>query len=647
MSYLDFTNQRIDESFRKLCSKVYFKAEAQQIDRILEAFACRYLEYVIHAVAMALVLLNTDLHGVHDNHKKMSRAKFITNTMTTIRDVMTMTTPEKPTIRNSVTGAVAITNDNSSSSSFTNDNGNNKAARRRTLLSLSESVLSALTSASNGSSRWMIRRSMSSKSVNSIPSPGTLTTHNEAHRQQPSSSKQNWVVSNNNEIDNSNNDTEQQNSSTNNTRFGLIDEQRSWSEDMENLLKDLYISVKGNQIIQNNRMKRASASTHDQTDRNTASPSSNNIDSSSSNKALLRRRRGQSLLLPLAGLSGALDDISLLKQKRRLSHSPTDPSIYALDNRGCEATNITTSSTGSPNIRMRKEGIVMQKHIMEHATKKARHRAWQPCFLVVHGGKADLCRPPPSSSATAKEQKRKSIWGGYSHTIHDSYYEREQNILCASTGSSSNNNNNSAKRTEKDRRAALVQTIDLKHSIANTLPPPGWHGGRRHVFSLQTADGAVWLFESVDAESTVAWVTCCNYWAALLSKEAMPGAICNLDYGWWHSSNIGNSFVYNNSDSNNDSSGADNSSNTNIDCSIDIVISDWTPPSPSMIASQLSETEKTIVLKKHIAFLQQEIKDHRAVRESIYKRVHLLVIFLYRFQQPHTVFLLTFAEFCL
>lgn len=30
--------------FRKVCSKLYFRAEAQQIDRILEAFAQRYWE---------------------------------------------------------------------------------------------------------------------------------------------------------------------------------------------------------------------------------------------------------------------------------------------------------------------------------------------------------------------------------------------------------------------------------------------------------------------------------------------------------------------------------------------------------------------------------------------------------------------------
>lgn len=42
MEYFYFTDMRLDGAFRKLCSKLYFKAEAQQIDRILESFANRF-----------------------------------------------------------------------------------------------------------------------------------------------------------------------------------------------------------------------------------------------------------------------------------------------------------------------------------------------------------------------------------------------------------------------------------------------------------------------------------------------------------------------------------------------------------------------------------------------------------------------------
>ncbi|RCH79428.1 hypothetical protein CU098_004454, partial [Rhizopus stolonifer] len=42
MQLFQFADMRLDVGFRRLCSKLYFKAEAQQIDRILEQFAHRY-----------------------------------------------------------------------------------------------------------------------------------------------------------------------------------------------------------------------------------------------------------------------------------------------------------------------------------------------------------------------------------------------------------------------------------------------------------------------------------------------------------------------------------------------------------------------------------------------------------------------------
>lgn len=97
MNNFDFSNQRLDAAFRTLCTKVYFKAESQQLDRILEAFAKRYFECnptciyhsidVVHAVAYSLLLLNTDLHVVSDWANKMTKSKFIKNTMETIQSI--------------------------------------------------------------------------------------------------------------------------------------------------------------------------------------------------------------------------------------------------------------------------------------------------------------------------------------------------------------------------------------------------------------------------------------------------------------------------------------------------------------------------------------------------------------------------------
>jgi hypothetical protein len=98
MQNFDFKNKKLDEAFRMLCSKLYLKAESQQLDRILEAFAKRFHECnpttllhsvdVVHAVAYSLLLLNTDLHIVSNKGSRMTRSNFIKNTMETVQTLM-------------------------------------------------------------------------------------------------------------------------------------------------------------------------------------------------------------------------------------------------------------------------------------------------------------------------------------------------------------------------------------------------------------------------------------------------------------------------------------------------------------------------------------------------------------------------------
>lgn len=44
IDFFDFTGLRLDVAFRRLCAKLYLKAETQQVDRILEEFSRRYWE---------------------------------------------------------------------------------------------------------------------------------------------------------------------------------------------------------------------------------------------------------------------------------------------------------------------------------------------------------------------------------------------------------------------------------------------------------------------------------------------------------------------------------------------------------------------------------------------------------------------------
>ncbi|KAL1924491.1 uncharacterized protein VTP21DRAFT_4145 [Calcarisporiella thermophila] len=96
MSLLDFKDKDLNMAFRDLCSRLYVKAETQQIDRILKVFADRYQECnpknifnsaeVVHAVSYSLLLLNTDLH-IAQVPRKMTRSQFVRNTLEVVQVV--------------------------------------------------------------------------------------------------------------------------------------------------------------------------------------------------------------------------------------------------------------------------------------------------------------------------------------------------------------------------------------------------------------------------------------------------------------------------------------------------------------------------------------------------------------------------------
>ncbi|KAI9315715.1 hypothetical protein BX666DRAFT_2028603 [Dichotomocladium elegans] len=158
MGHFDFANKRLDDAFRMVCNKFYFKAEAQQIDRILQVFALRYWECnpthvlrssdIVYAVAYSMLLLNTDLHVAQEkNRHKMTRSKFIQNTMATIHDLAF------PLLR-------------ANTPCF-------QERESRSLLPSSESVVSGMsissTAAPPSSPKWIIlRRSMSLAGPNDI-----------------------------------------------------------------------------------------------------------------------------------------------------------------------------------------------------------------------------------------------------------------------------------------------------------------------------------------------------------------------------------------------------------------------------------------------------------------------------------------------
>ena len=97
MELFDWENLSILAALRDFCGRLILKGETQQISRILEAVSIRWCacnadhgfksKDVVYTICYSILLLNTDLHmaGIE---RKMTRAQFVKNTLTTIRSVV-------------------------------------------------------------------------------------------------------------------------------------------------------------------------------------------------------------------------------------------------------------------------------------------------------------------------------------------------------------------------------------------------------------------------------------------------------------------------------------------------------------------------------------------------------------------------------
>ncbi|KAJ8117309.1 hypothetical protein ONZ43_g4240 [Nemania bipapillata] len=102
MDLYDFENQSVLAALRQICSRLVFRAETQQVDRILVAFSKRWCDCnpnhgfktndVIHTMCYSIMLLNTDLH-LADIEQKMTRNQFVKNTMSTITHALADSAP--------------------------------------------------------------------------------------------------------------------------------------------------------------------------------------------------------------------------------------------------------------------------------------------------------------------------------------------------------------------------------------------------------------------------------------------------------------------------------------------------------------------------------------------------------------------------
>ncbi|KAG0253678.1 hypothetical protein BG011_006228 [Mortierella polycephala] len=541
MRHFNFSGKRLDVAFRQLCHKLMLRGETQEVDRVLEAFAARFVECnpesifghkdVVHAITYSILLLNTDLHVVQQsNSSKMSRSAFVKNTL---QVVMAQTeyreqqerelSPEDSsahglTLSSAKTGGLSV---NGSGSGGKKRTPSVKSWKSGTSQQSKSSKMGPDPKANggHGNGKWWLQEletllkeiyttvkhyqillpTPNNAGSASVSAPTTPTAAGFTH-----SSPQNllkpaftgtpgfpsWMtrqgflpnVLPENGFGGSGglggSTAPPISGSGGNTNGGsLFGIVRRSSLKTNTRAKQLRLDA-----IQ--RLNAQSAGAEDATSGSASS-------SPSSNRSAIRSAPGSAnnsgsnssrptLTLPPTSASQN-SDLGLSGLPSPASSVFSQHEKYA--QRQHESNNHKPSAIkGHPGFRM--EGILFRKHLLERADKKASHRAWKQLLVVLDQGGLSLFRADGQLGQASEEQ------------------------------------------------GILFDEIRLQHTITNILPPPGYSSTRRHVFAIQLHTGAVYLFQAASAKECDEWAKTCNYWAARTTKEPLPGGVINMEYGW-------------------------------------------------------------------------------------------------------------------
>ena len=250
-----------------------------------------------------------------------------------------------------------------------------------------------------------------------------------------------------------------------------------------------------------------------------------------------------------------------------------------------------------------KEGILKYKYHLESTNKKAKSKNWVECFVVVEKGWVRLFQFGMNAKSVRQKARNQKAMGGV-----------------VGGGNWAEN-------------AEVLGSFLLRQTIASILPEPGYSKIRPYVWALSLPTGAVHLFQAGTPEIVKEFVASANYWSARLSKEPLVGGVSNVEYGW--SDLIVNTALLpiENRPSSNNNAGPRPSIQSSIRSSTDqgstrpklpgdkILISDWTPPQQSMMASALKEEDQLKGLKLYVSSIEEDIRKHTELRSLMFLAV--------------------------
>ncbi|KAE8258228.1 hypothetical protein A4X13_0g1831 [Tilletia indica] len=600
--HFDFSNMRVDVAFRRLCDKLFLRAETQQVDRILSAFSQRYWECnpssvygsadIVHSVVFSLLLLNTDLH-VADIQDRMTRQQFVRNTIAAIQESTGMdgSSAGPSSASGSIYGHAGAA---ASASGVVGGSGTSPRPPHTSLGAESSTSLGRLSADARnessefvgnfgamalgvGSSSASASASASATAAGASLSPtltparptrrGSVRSYQGFFRSGANSSLGNVAGSDRDDGASIasgerpagyasppstsrgqypppaglNAPSVRQRSRSGSGTTSLVEVQsainsRMWLVDLEAQLKDIYNTVKSDQIrlpmydsratltpsftrrgMRNltvggpgtgrvNALKRGSirgiqgllGSSTTINSEGTTSPVSSMasrsfLDSSPHTPATSLASSTASQPLAALGFASTLSQ-SIIKEAQDEDVTPSGGSIND------EIDDDDLALMGPP---WAKEGFITRKHYYEGPHKRSKEKTWVEVFVVVQKGMLNMFQFNSNPSATIKARS-----GPHAN---DSAVVGGGNWLS---------------------NATALGDFPLAHTLANALPPPGYNRARPHVFALTLPGGIVYLFQAGHEDLVQEWVATCNYWAARQSREPLAGGVSNMEYGW-------------------------------------------------------------------------------------------------------------------
>ena len=636
MELFDWKDLTILAALRGLCAKLYLKGEAQQVDRVLDAFSTRWCACnpnhgfkatdVVHTICYSVLLLNTDLHQA-EIETKMTRTQFLKNILPTIRRVVMDAAPD------------AFVNPRAStlppSKPWTDSSRTSKSPTP-------QDTVEPRRSFENQRPVYRLSQRPSDQTVYTSTSPHTpLDFSNSMGDCGP-------LVK---------------------TPFhGRLS---SWENQVEIVLKDFYNSIRQQPLPLHGTESKDPAPEASQTSNSLSAMTSSMLrrtpsmlsKAGSENLSFSRGRvnegrlgtgrwqsknRSRPRLYPASSVAtsrrSSFDEQSSVTSQSvtsawsrfsSLGKTQTSLSIDSLastypqgdyqqsigfanalsqaiireegtaaEEQSLHAAPLLEDDSlelaGAP---WAKEGNLKHKHHLEAGDKKAKDRNWVESFAVIEKGYMRLFSFNMNAKSLRNKARNQKATGG---------------VVGGGNWADS---------------AETLGAFLLRQTIASALPAPGYSKARPHVWALSLPTGAVHLFQVGTPEIVKEFVATANYWSARLSKEPLVGGISNIEYGWSESvinTAIVNAdptapCVVNNTGARPSLQSSIRSARSSMDQGAyrprlpgdKAVITDWTPPQQSMVASVLLEVDQLKALSTYVKNIEDELEKHNELRAAM------------------------------